>query len=254
MPLNAEADAASSALRPPVCVTPAAPSGADRVGALLEVLICSGYPTQIGIGAVFAAAGFGPGARMSIGYVLAVSLLDTVVVVGLILAFLRTHGESPRALLLGRRRPFPEALTGIPMIFIAFGIAIVVLGAILVYAPWLHNVTENPLQDLISTRGSAALFGVVVVIAGGVREEIQRAFVLSRFEGWLGGTGVGVVLSSAAFGAGHLMQGQDAAIATALLGAFWAVVYVRRRSVVSPIVSHSGFNLLQLAQYLVIGR
>ena len=65
---------------------------------------------------------------------------------------------------------------------------------------------------------------------------------------------VGVVVASAAFGAGHLMQGTDAAVTTALLGAFWAVVYLRRRSIVGPMVSHAGFNLLQLAQFIVIGR
>jgi membrane protease YdiL (CAAX protease family) len=42
------------------------------------------------------------------------------------------------------------------------------------------------------------------------------------------------------------------AIATALMGAFWAIVYVRRRSIVAPVVSHSGFNLLELAQYLAM--
>ncbi len=57
---------------------------------------------------------------------------------------------------------------------------------------------------------------------------------------------------SLAFGVGHLLQGYDVAIATALMGAFWAIVYVRRRSVVAPVVSHSGFNLLELAQYLAM--
>jgi membrane protease YdiL (CAAX protease family) len=51
---------------------------------------------------------------------------------------------------------------------------------------------------------------------------------------------------------GHYLQGADAMIATGLLGAFWAVVYLRRGSVAAPIVSHSGFNLLQLLQLLVL--
>ena len=40
----------------------------------------------------------------------------------------------------------------------------------------------------------------------------------------------------------------DAAIATGALGAFWAVVYLRRRSIVAPMVSHAGFNVLELAR------
>jgi membrane protease YdiL (CAAX protease family) len=94
-----------------------------------------------------------------------------------------------------------------------------------------------------------------VIVAGGIREEIQRAFLLHRFEQWLGGGGVGVLVTSVAFGAGHLIQGVDAAIATGLLGAFWGVVYLRRRSIVAPMISHAGFDLLQIAfQFLAVGR
>ena len=60
-----------------------------------------------------------------------------------------------------------------------------------------------------------------------------------------------MLITSAAFGGGHLLQGKDAAIATGLLGAFWGVVYLRRRSAVAPMVSHAGFNLLQVGQFLV---
>jgi membrane protease YdiL (CAAX protease family) len=55
-----------------------------------------------------------------------------------------------------------------------------------------------------------------------------------------------------AFGGGHLIQGKDAALATGLLGAFWGVVYLRRRSAVAPMVSHAGFNLLQIVPFLGI--
>ena len=65
---------------------------------------------------------------------------------------------------------------------------------------------------------------------------------------------VGVVVASMAFGAGHLLQGADAAIATGALGAFWGLVYLRRRSVIAPVVSHSGFNLIQIAQFMLTGR
>src|SRR5205085_10923068 len=117
-----------------------------------------------------------------------------------------------------------------------------------------HTVEHNPLQDLVRTRGDALLFALVVVVAGGVREELQRAFLLRRFEVSLGGARVGVVVTSVAFGSGHLLQGADAAIATGLLGAFWGLVYLRRRSMVAPMVSHAGFDLAQIAGFLVVGR
>ena len=88
-------------------------------------------------------------------------------------------------------------------------------------------------------------------MAGGVREEIQRAFVLHRFDVWLGGGTVGHRRRAASRSAPDIcVQGYDAAIATGLLGVFWGFVYLRRRSVIAPMVSHSGFNLIELLQYL----
>jgi membrane protease YdiL (CAAX protease family) len=39
-----------------------------------------------------------------------------------------------------------------------------------------------------------------------------------------------------------------------LLGAFWGMVYLRRRSTVAPMVSHAGFDLLQIVQVIAVGR
>ncbi len=121
------------------------------------------------------------------------------------------------------------------------------------FAPSLHTVPDNPLQDLLQRPRDAWLFALVVFVAGGVREEIQRAFLLHRFDVWLGGPIVGLVVTSVGFGAGHLFQGVDAAITTGVLGAFWAAVYLRRRSAAAPIVSHAGFDLVQIVPYM-LGR
>jgi membrane protease YdiL (CAAX protease family) len=226
-----------------------------RVVAILEVLICSDYPTQFALGATFAAFGYGPftsSGDLRVTYVVGISLADAVLLIGLVCLFLRAHGESVREVIVGPPRVADEMVAGIPMILAALGIAIVVLFAIQHVAPYLHTVEKNPLQALLRSPRDAWLFALVVVVAGGVREEIQRAFLLRRFDQWLGGGGVGVIVTSAAFGAGHLLQGIDAAIATGLLGAFWGVVYLRRRSAIAPIVSHSGFDLLQIVQFLFV--
>ena len=233
------------------------PALAHRAVALLEVLLCSDYATQAALGATFAALGyrpFGASGQLSVGFVATLSLMDTVLLVGLMLFFLYAHGERPGAVFLGSRSIVREVSFGIPLILGALAIGIAVLATIQHYAPSLHTVERNPLQDLISRPRDAWLFAFVVVVAGGVREELQRAFLLHRFEQWLGGATVGVVVASFAFGAGHLLQGVDAAVATGLLGAFWGLVYLRRRSVVAPMVSHSGFDLLQIVQVFVVGR
>lgn len=257
MPLDGEPGPPASSLEPPPHAEPQRPTLVERVMALLEVVICSDYPTQLALGATVAALGYGPhgaDSELRLAYVVLVSLADTVLLLALVAMFLSVHGERPRDLFLGTRPISAEARTGLPLALAAFGLGVIVLVAIQQLAPWLHTVPKNPLQNLVRTPRDAVLFAVVVVIAGGVREELQRAFLLRRFERWLGGGSVGVVVTSTSFGAGHMVQGVDAAIATGVLGAFWALIYLRRRSVIAPLVSHSGFNLLQLVQVLTFGR
>jgi len=226
------------------------------VVALIEVLICSDFLTQIAIGGTLAAAGYQPlvNGRLNIVYVVILSLGDSLLLIALILLMLNAHGERPRAVLFGPRSIAREIAVGLPLIFVALAIGAAVLLSIQRWMPSLHTVVNNPLQELLRSPRDAWLFAFVVLIAGGVREEIQRAFLLHRFNVWLGGPAVGLTVTSVAFGAGHLMQGVDATIATGLLGAFWGVIYLRRRSCVAPMVSHSGFDLLQVAQFLAGGR
>jgi membrane protease YdiL (CAAX protease family) len=228
-----------------------------RIVALLEVLLCSDFPTQIAIGATFTAFGYTPFAapgQLRLGYVVGLSLADSAALIGLVLLFLYAHGERPRDVLLGRRPAAPEIALGVPLILVALALGGSILIATRYVAPWLRTVEHNPLQELLRSPREAWLFAFVVFVAGGLREEIQRAFLLHRFDVWLGGGTVGVVITSLAFGAGHLLQGADAAIATGILGAFWGVLYLLRRSCVAPLVSHAGFDLMQIVQYMVAAR
>ena len=134
--------------------------------------------------------------------------------------------RSARASWFGTGHSFREALLGlltVPVVFIGVGI---LLNTIRLFAPSLHNVANNPLEQLAATPGQAAAFSLVAIVAGGVREELQRAFMLHRFEQYLGGATLGVWVLSIAFGLGHVMQGWDAVVTTAALGAFWAWMYL----------------------------
>jgi membrane protease YdiL (CAAX protease family) len=181
-------------------------------------------------------------------------LADAVILIGMIFWFLYRHGETPRDVFLGKRPVRHEIWLGIPMTAVVFLLALVVLSTAQRLVPSLHNVPENPLQQLIATRGQAILFAFVATIAGGLREEIQRAFIIHRFEQHLGGAWVGLVLYSAVFGAGHLLQGWDAVVTTTMLGLFWGYVYMSRRSIVAPAVSHSGFNAAEIFQYFMVAK
>src|SRR5665213_1582975 len=216
-----------------------------RIVAIFEVLLCSDFPTQLAVGATLAALGVRPmtaSGGLSLRYLVGLSLIDTAMLIGLIVLCIRSHGERVRDVLLGSRPVAREVELGFPLTLGALAIAIAVVAGLQHFVPVLHNVPHNPLQDVIHGRRDAVLFAFVVVIAGGVREEIQRAFILHRFSVWLGGPAVGLCISSVAFGLGHLLQGKDVAVATGMLGLYWGVIYVRRRSCIAPMVSDSGFN------------
>jgi membrane protease YdiL (CAAX protease family) len=227
----------------------------ERVAAAFEVILCSGFPTQFIIVSVLTT--FGMRARLANGslsphFVFALTLIDTLLLVGFVCFFLRAHRESIRGTLFGWR-PARDVVVGLLLIPASFLVVLAVLLIVQIVAPSLHNVPHNPLQDLADTRLDAILLAFTVMIAGGIREEIQRGFVLRRFEQYLGGGTVGIIVFSVLFGLGHIEQGYDVSVATAVLGAFWGVIYLRRRSVIGPMIGHAGFNLAQVLKLITVG-
>lgn len=258
---NSAAHDVNDPLFPPPAPGPPAIEARARLVALSEVLLCSSVPTQLAISAVLALAGWQPitaapdgSTQYSFGYVLALTLGDTVILVALMIWFMRARGESARALWLGTRRRGREVLLGLALVPILFVGVVVLLNGLRLLFPGLHNVATNPLERFASGGGvHVALFALVAIVAGGIREELQRAFLLHRFEHYLGGATVGVIVVSVGFGLGHLVQGWDAAIATGVMGAFWAVLYLDRRSSVAPVVSHAGFNTFEILRIALLG-
>jgi membrane protease YdiL (CAAX protease family) len=229
---------------------PSGATGTPRLQALLEMALCSSLPTQLAIGWTLRLAGWSPldaEGHLQLGFVTALTLLDTVALVGLMVALMRASGERPSDLWLGTRSVPGEVVKGILHMPIVFSIGATLLVTMRALTPQLHNVDVNPFEALAgNSLQEAAMLTLIAIFAGGVREELQRAFLLDRFERHLGPAWLGVVLLSIAFGLGHLLQGRDAAIATGAMGAFWAVVYLRRRSSVAPMVSHGLFNTLEV--------
>lgn len=257
---STESEGASApTLEPSDATSPAAAqptSHADRLASLIEVVVCSGFPTQLIVMLALGALGLQPfvsGSRLSLRYLTWLSFADTALLLGLVLFFLRVRGDDPRGLFLGMRRAWPEVRLGllcVPAVFLVVGALSAVIARV---APWLRNVPENPLASLLQRPGDIVVFAIVAVVAGGVREEIQRAFILDRFERHLGGALAGLVLFSLVFGLGHALQGWDAMLLTAVLGAIWGALYLWRRSIVAPLVCHAAFNLAEVAYHAVAG-
>jgi membrane protease YdiL (CAAX protease family) len=238
-------------------VAPPTPHRLARGRALAEVVMCSGYPTQLAIFGALTAVGVTPtiDGELSPRFVFALSGIDTVLMLGLVCLFLKLSKERLRDVFIGNRIVTRELGVGLLLVPALFVLVMVVQAAIRLLAPYLHNVPVNPFETFLESPLLRGGFVTLVVIAGGVREELQRAFLLHRFEQRLGGGLVGVLVTSAAFGLGHTLQGWDAAIVTGLLGAWWGMIYLARRSIIANVTSHATFNVVQvLAGFSSVAR
>jgi membrane protease YdiL (CAAX protease family) len=218
-----------------------------------EVLLCSGYPSQLLLGGALQAAGIAPlnpAGALSARFVFTLSLLDTALLLGLIIWLIRQRGERPLTVFFGDRPLLPEVITG--MVSLPLVLIVVVATSIVIRlaAPQLHNVEQNPLEGLLGSQTGLVAFLFVVIVAGGLREELQRMFLLHRFGQDLGGVRIGLLVTSAAFGLGHTLQGWDAAVITGVLGALWGWLSLQRGSAAASIVSHSLFNSGELIRVM----
>lgn len=221
----------------------------ERRRAALEVVLCSGYPTQLALAATLQGAGLAPlgsDGKLSAGFVFTLSLLDAALLISLVLFLLVRSGDSPGQVFLGGRNVAREARLGLALLPFTLGLVFGLLWLLHAVAPALRNVPQNPLEALLTSRANFILFLAVAVLAGGIREELQRAFLLHRFEQRLGGRAVGLTVTSLAFGLGHTLQGWDAAAATGTLGLLWGSLYLVRRSAIAGVVNHALFNGTEL--------
>lgn len=244
----ADTDASTTTI-PPVLDAPPLQQRRPTWPTWFEILVCSGYPTQLAIGSGLIAAGIQPtnaGGQFNGGFVFALSLIDTVVLLGLIVLFLRRRQERPTDVFFGGRPWIPELASGVLSFPLVIIVVILMTVTIRSFIPLLHNVADNPLEGLAGNQTSIWPFLFVVIVGGGVREELQRAFLLHRFRDDLGQPLMGLLITSLAFGSGHYIQGYDAMIITATLGAIWGAMYLTRRSALASMASHSLFNGGQL--------
>ena len=236
-------------------VPPALSALPGRFAALLQVVMCCGQlPTQTVIYGVLVLVGMKPpvGDALPLPFFAALSLIDTAVVTLMIFVFLRGSGESIRQVFFGGRILSKEITLGfilIPVILVGTGI---LMGVVRLAFPGLHNVKISPFDAFVDTGWHAALFVFTVIVAGGFREELARGFMLHRFDQKLGGIWVGQAIYTVLFGAAHYTQGWDAVVTIGALGFFWGLLYIKRRSVAAAMVSHAGFDTLQVLGQLLI--
>jgi len=187
-------------------------------------------------------------AEMGVELLAAYLLFESAVLLIIMLMLMKARGETFSMLGLHLRRWKIHALLGI----LAAPCLIIISAFIgLFFRLFLpqYALEKNPLMEMINSPQQLTLFITATIIAGGIKEELQRAFILRRFSLHLGGAVVGLIIWSLAFGAGHYAQGVQGIYAATILGFIFGVLYLVRGNLVLPITAHSAYNTLTLLIY-----
>jgi len=108
---------------------------------------------------------------------------------------------------------------------------------------------SNPLLALVKTPLDLLVFLFIALVVGGIKEELQRAFILQRFRDDMGRPYIGLATWSLLFGYGHVIQGIDSATGATLFGLLFGFVYLWRKNLIAPMVAHSLYNSFVLIGY-----
>jgi len=222
----------------------------DRVQAIFEIILVSGLISSFLALLPFSALpGLGAGRLLNnANYMSLYLLLESGITLFLMAAILKARGERLDSLGLRLdqwKRNVVIGLLVVPFLFLING-AVTVLFRI--YLPRYYT-ERNPLTESVHSPQQLLLFVFAALLAGGVKEELQRAFILNRFRRYLGGAGVGLVLWSLAFGAGHYVQGAQGVTAAALYGFIFGIIYLARGNLVAPMIAHGAYDTLALLGY-----
>lgn len=170
------------------------------------------------------------------------------VVLALVWALMWGSGERPVDLGLGLRDVRLALVRGL---LLAVGVFLLmnVVGSAVRSLFGGNTGTAPAVVALFRDPREAPYWVFAAVVGGGFTEELQRAFVLTRFERAFGKAGlvVALLIDSACFGVGHLYQGPAGAVSTAITGLLFGLVFLRRRRVADAMVAHAGYDLIGVA-------
>jgi membrane protease YdiL (CAAX protease family) len=221
----------------------------DRIQALFEVVLLAGVVSSLIATLPFAGSirdqtGLLADIRVLAGFL----LLEAAVTLVLLHLVMKAHGEKLRDFGLSWQHWRSDVLFGLAIVPILFGVNGVVTVLFRTYLPQLLQ-EHNPLAELVRTPQDLALFTGTALIAGGIKEELQRAFILRRFQAFLGGANLGLIVWSAMFAIGHTIQGWQGVVVAGIYGLVFGILYLARGTLIAPMVAHGVYDAVALFGY-----
>jgi membrane protease YdiL (CAAX protease family) len=222
-----------------------------RLQAVFEIILVSGIVSSLLVSLVFAAI-FGLNRlkllEMDVGFLTMYLLLESAVTFHILWMLMKARRETLPELGLRLKQWKANVFLGIlavPCLLIVTGVT----GLVFKFFLPEYFLEKNPLMEMIHSPRQLTLLIVAAIIGGGIKEELQRAFILRRFSHHLGGARVGLIVWSLVFGAGHYAQGAQGVCAAAILGFIFGVLYLIRGNLLLPITAHAVYNTLTLLIY-----
>lgn len=176
-----------------------------------------------------------------------------VVTWGGILLLLKIQGEGFGSVGLGRGKCRGSLVPGV---LLGVGVAVLEVFVLMPLArrfwPESHAVSLN---HWFEGPWVVPLWGCLACIAG-LKEELARSFVLTRFEKAFGRKGliISLLLTTVMFGMGHLYQGLIGVVVTGIVGLLYALIYLRRRSCWEAAIAHATYDMFLAGMALVLMR
>jgi membrane protease YdiL (CAAX protease family) len=150
----------------------------------------------------------------------------------------KRHGSSLRELIGGKWNDLKAFLKDIA---IAAGFWLISLVVLLCAAVALHatNAGQN-IRFLLPKSHLEIFLWILTSITAGICEEIIfRGYFQRQFSAWTGNVPAGVLLSAAAFGAGHIYQGWRSAIIIVVYGLLFGILAEMRKSLRPGMMTHA---------------
>lgn len=187
-------------------------------------------------------------------FIIRVSLIKVIHLVVIIL-LLKLEGDGFHEMGFSTNNWKKQLLFGLLMGLILFLLVNVGLTSVLNSLFPKSGSSGNILKYFSESR-NLVLWLAIGIFGGGVVEEVNRIFVLTRFQKRFGKAGLyfALMCSSLVFGIGHLYQGTGAAISTGVSGLILGSIYIRRNSAIELITIHAFSDVLAiLGAYLLAG-
>jgi membrane protease YdiL (CAAX protease family) len=165
-----------------------------------------------------------------------------------ILILLRWGHERLNDLGLSATSIFRQFIFGLTFGIIIWSLIHLLLNPALATLDLPKGTTGFSIVSQLTSVSALLVWYCLGIFGGGVVEEVQRVFVLTRFEKWKGLNALyaALLVSSVVFGVAHLYQGVSSAISAGASGLLFGFVYLRKRMLIEAMTAHAVYDIISI--------